>query len=357
MDVMVGLEVWRPLTLSPAATINALASLVVPLAVLLLLCQLGDSERALAAFVVMGVVSTLVGVLQLFSDPRSGLYLYEITNRGSPVGLFANRNHQAVFLACCALICTHLALRSSLTGRKNWVALYASCGLLLGVGVLINGSRAGLFALLMVMIMSAAVLLPRRAEKAVKTRAKGQSFLAPVALALAAVALIALFALAERLPALSRLIERSALEDLRADLLPILLEMVADFQPWGTGLGTFEHAYRMREPVELLMPSYVNEAHNDWLQFVIEAGVPGLLVMAAAITIALVRVWRMVGSLMQARGGFSDSWLGLGLLLILAGASVVDYPLRVPSIMALAICALAIFVCPDLSKQAKAGKT
>src|SRR3546814_18783044 len=41
-----------------------------------------------------------LGLAQVIG-PRDGpLYLYEITNNGSAVGLFANRNHQAALLAC-----------------------------------------------------------------------------------------------------------------------------------------------------------------------------------------------------------------------------------------------------------------
>ncbi|NNC51823.1 MAG: O-antigen ligase family protein [Erythrobacter sp.] len=349
LDALIGLDARRPITLSPSATLNTIFSLIVPLAGLLLFAAARNVDRALTGFVVLGTISALLGILQVFSDPRSGLYFYEITNNGSAVGLFANRNHQAVFLSCCVLICSYLATSRELGAGRSYVWLIWSAAGLMGLCVLINGSRAGLMALIMVTLMSALALALRKPRGDKDTGRGFARWAMPAALLTIAGLVLGLFAAAQRIPALARLLEDSALEDLRAKLLPILVEMAGDFQPWGTGLGAFEHAYRMREPIELLGPAYVNEAHNDWLQIVIEGGVPAILIMGLS---AVIVAWRAVALLKQKPLYFeARSWLGLGLLAVLGIASLVDYPLRVPSMMVLGIIALAIFLHPALNKE------
>ena len=56
--------------------------------------------------------------------------------------------------------------------------------------------------------------------------------------------------------AFDRLFERSNVEGLRGQLLPILTQMAGDYFPWGSGFGSFEHIYRIYEPQELLNPTY-----------------------------------------------------------------------------------------------------
>ena len=94
-------EVWRPVSMVPSATWNAFYSLFVPLAVLSLGVQLSREERfkLLPIVIGLGLISGLVGLLQVIGDPSGPLYLYMVTNNGSAAGLFANRNHQAILLA------------------------------------------------------------------------------------------------------------------------------------------------------------------------------------------------------------------------------------------------------------------
>lgn len=344
LDNLLGLDVWRPITLSSAATINALSALTVPLAALLLYSMVRDTTPVLLGFVAIGVVSALLGIMQIFADPRSGLFFYEITNNGSAVGFFANRNHHAVFHACCLLISLFLMQHGDARRFPSIKWGMAGSGVFLALAIITNGSRAGLIALCMALFFGAAMVGIDRSRERKSAASKQQGKFLPILLAVVGLLLLPLFALAERSPALARIFEDSALEDLRAKLLPILLEMLGDFQPLGAGLGAFEYAYRMREPVDLLGPAYVNEAHNDWLQFPIETGVPGFILFAL---VAIICVRRLI-RLPYEQGARSEPWLGLGILIVLGAASVVDYPLRVPSVMVLAVIALAMFGSPAL---------
>jgi hypothetical protein len=353
IDGLIGLDVWRPISLSPARTANTLASLVVPLAALVLFATVRDRNTILLGLVFFGVLSGLVGVLQLSSDPRSAIYFYKITNSGSAVGLFANRNHHAVFLACCVLISLYLMrpLSQRLPNWKRWSL--AGSVVFMTLAIVANGSRAGLIALFLVILIAAiaAVLERSRFTRRDSSASAVRRYLFPAGLAVTGAVIFTLFAFAGRSTAISRLLAGGQIEDLREKLLPYLLNMITDFQPFGTGLGAFEYAYKMREPYELLNPSYLNQAHNDWLQFPIEGGVAAITVMVVGLGFAAIRLFRLAKLSRGDAPRVDECWLGFGLLLILAIASVVDYPLRVPSIMSVAIIALAMFAQPLRAKE------
>src|SRR5690606_13196271 len=98
--------------------------------------------------------------------------------------------------------------------------------------------------------------------------------------------------------AFDRLFSGDNVEELRGQLVPTLTKMLTDYFPWGSGFGSFEYVYRIYEPLELLRPAYLNQAHNDWLQFPIEGGLPAILIAAVAAiwaalqSISLFKNWR-----------------------------------------------------------------
>jgi len=158
--------------------------------------------------------------------------------------------------------------------------------------------------------------------------------------------LVALFAFMGRSPAIERLLAQDAADDQRVQSLPYVLDMARDYQPFGVGFGSFEQAYRTIEPVSLLGPRYLNHAHNDWLQFPIEGGVPAIVIGLLLIVFVILRTLRIAGIRKADRDMVTNAWLGILLIGILALASVVDYPLRTPSLMMLAAAGLAMMFKP-----------
>ena len=64
---------------------------------------------------------------------------------------------------------------------------------------------------------------------------------------------------------------------LRLDLVKSSIAMVCD-RPWtGSGLGTWPIAYPAYARFD--DGTFVNQAHNDWLQWAVEGGVPMLLLL------------------------------------------------------------------------------
>lgn len=344
MGQALGMEdLWRPLSLAPAKTWNALFSLLVPAAALALFAlQEPEGRRQVWTVVLlMALVSAFVGVLQITTG---ALYFHAFSPAGYATGLFANRNHQGVLLAAMLVVAAWqfgaIRPRQSGAGMKALLAL-APLVFLVPM-IFLAGSRAGLICaaiglLLAMMMIAQAPILPQTFTFGKRARISKTALLGGIGLALAALA--ALVIVSSRALALDRLFDDSALEDLRWRVLPVLAEMSGDFAGWGAGFGSFEYVYRIYEPVALLGPKYLNNAHNDWLQFVIEGGSPAIAVLLVAILAVAgktVAAWRAeAGELRRRR------LMSAGVLLLLAVASLVDYPVRVPSIMALLALAFA----------------
>jgi O-antigen ligase len=132
--------------------------------------------------------------------------------------------------------------------------------------------------------------------------------------------------------------ENDPASDLRVRALPVVLDGVWKYFPFGSGIGTFVEAYQIGEPDVLISEGYFNHAHDDYLELLMTGGVPALLLLIVigalwgGCFIALLRGRKTE----RAAPGFGRQILGragLAVLAILALASVTDYPLRVPSLM------------------------
>lgn len=328
---------WRQLSLSPGATRNALASLLVPTAMLSLLVGTDLTRRTLLPVAILGLVvaSTLLGMLQGggagFDNPLIN------DSVGQVSGSFANRNHFALFLAMGCLICPVWAFSS--TRRAGWRAVPA-LGLMLvfALMILASGSRAGL---LLGAIAIALGIFQARAGIRYELRQRPRWVLPVLAAGATAVAatLVLISVAAGRAAAIDRVLSVDTGQDMRSRGLSTVLLMIRTYFPAGTGLGSFDPVFRLHEPFALLKVSYFNHAHNDWLEIILDAGLPGLLVLLIAMgwwSWASINAWRAAPG-----NGRDRARLGSSLLLLVMVASGFDYPARTPIIMAMMVVAAA----------------
>ena len=335
--------VWRPISMVPNATWNALYSLFVPLAVLLLGVQLNREQRFQLLYVVigLGLLSGLWGLMQAIGSPTSPLYLYRITMPGAAVGLFANRNHQAILLAILLPALVIYAISGVRTieaaKQKGWTAV--AIGVVLIPLILVTGSRAGLLLAIVALIFAG--LLYRKPSIAVLGKRKATKISPRIAIgAFAVLCLGALTILMSRAEAFRRLMAPDQTEDLRFRVWGPIVEMAWKYFPVGSGVGSFVDVFKIDEPDSVLSPNYLNHAHNDWLEVFMTAGLPGIILLAIAV-FAFGR-----SSLTAFQTCMSDgravlfSRLGAVVIALLALGSVGDYPLRVPSLMCIFVIAL-----------------
>lgn len=334
---------WMPISLSPIEGWNALFSLLVPAAGGLAMLTAGRSAtRALAsALMVMVLLSAFLGFLQAIGPSNGPLYLYRITNNGSAVGLFANRNHQAMVLACFFPLLAAWASTVSGSAERRRAQLIVALAVAVTIVplLLVTGSRAGL--LLGVVGIASGWLIFQRPEGGYRARGdlRWRRFLIGGTV-LAGVVLVLIVALSTRSTALTRLVHGDEAGELRLRALPYLLDAVWTYFPVGSGAGSFVPVYKIVEPNHLLSPAYFNHAHNDVVEVALEHGLPGMILMAVALVlwfggvVRLQRIRRACKGVLDA--GQLFGWAGAAILLILGLGSVADYPLRVPSVATLA---------------------
>jgi O-antigen ligase len=111
--------------------------------------------------------------------------------------------------------------------------------------------------------------------------------------------------------------------------------------PWGSGIGSFVPVFQQVLPGSLMLPNYINAAHNDYAQVWMEGGIAGLLV-AALCGLAL---FVAVGGYLRGHAGERRlTWsalLGIFALLAHAGA---DYALRTPALATVAALLAAVLI-------------
>jgi O-antigen ligase len=130
-------------------------------------------------------------------------------------------------------------------------------------------------------------------------------------------------------------------EELRWIMRQATFALGALHMPWGSGIGSFVPAFQQAFPEALLMPQYINAAHNDYVQVWLEGGAAGVL--AAAFCFATL-AYAIVGYLRTHGGDRRLVWgalLGLFAFLAHAGA---DYSLRTPALMTIAGLLAAILL-------------
>lgn len=362
MDAALGLQdLWRPIAMSPARGWNALASLVLPLAALLLaLAAKADWRTLLLAVAALGAFDAILGLLQVASGPTSPLYFYAYSNRGSPVGIFANENHSAVFSACTLLVLTRLSIESLRNHDQGPVRIaYPAAFLLVLVAALVSGSRAGFAATFIALVGSGLMVWTsieptRKSSRSRQRRPRlqpGPRLLVAIGV-LVALSVPAAFFAFDRVPGFSSLLARDAFQDLRWAIWPTIMEMVRTYWTVGAGFGSFEEVYHIFEPTALLGPKYINMAHNDWAQLVLEGGIPAVIMLLSLLVWIARSIWQIDGS---GHSAFPARIFWVALFAILALASVFDYPLRAPVFQLIAIWLLLALALEKRGLGATAG--
>jgi O-antigen ligase len=328
---------WLPLSLTPAKTAAALPIMLVPLAVFAGILLRGSIRTCwcIAALLAGAFVSVTLGAVQLI---EGGPYLYPIHNSGAS-GLFANSNHQGMLLLVTIPYLAAMTGREPQKSRGGWSRLAMAFGALIVVllGIVLNGSLAAVALLLPVALASAAIGPPGLPRL---HRLLGSLTLA---LLLAATALLAWKGEAGS--------SETSLSS-RAEIYQRTAAAISDTMPLGTGLGSFEVVYRQYEDRAQVDAFYVNAAHSDPLQWLLDTGVPGALLLAAFLGWWLVQAWRACAGCLESRLAKAGAVASAAIL----AHSLVDYPLRDPAIQALFAMSLAFMVTPRKHRLGKAPR-
>jgi O-antigen ligase len=292
------------ISLSSHRTISGLISCLTMTFLFLALSKLDESEVGLAGrFVVTGVLINLALSFATFSQSDMS-WLSDLLGYQAELGAFQNENHYSVYVA--------VGILAALTVRPQgymrvWNLLLVTLVLLF---LLAAGSRAGVLIGLVVSLLAFGMIA---------CRSRSTAILAP---GLGLVAAAYLYGLWIKFTE----VEGDQILD-RRDYALTTWDAIRDQWPLGTGFSTFDLVYPRYEKLEQVYSAFVNHAHNDFLEVILEGGFAGTVVLAACLAVIVMRFIR-VRHREAARTAFVS-------ILIILAHSTVDYPLRTMGIASL----------------------
>ncbi len=294
---------WLSLSLSPNATRQAILALLPGAAIFIAMFSVPREGHVLIAFTIcaLAMASLLLSLVQ----PGGAT-----VNAG-----FINPNFFAALLYMSIPFAIALGLHS---GQKLIWFIAAVVVLLCLVGVSQTGSRIGLLLALGVTVASALSFQSLGRSSAL--------YSLPIITVL--IVMVLLFGGA----GLERFMGLQAAFAARAEMFSTSVIAMFSFLPTGSGFGIFVPVYQIYEAPTAVTPSFVNHAHNDWLELLLEGG----LLMA----VLMVTYLRWFAHILKAvwtshfEFGKAASISAIAVLL----HSFADYPLRTPALLALVAC-------------------
>ena len=328
---------FRPLSVSPSATIEAWLYFAGLHGLFLALQGLPSHRRRALAYVVLGVIVCVAGEGLWQSRTVHPAWLYGRIPIEAPKGLdeatfgpYYNRNHFATAMAlgaawACGLAVALVRERGSLARLLANASVLAEVVILGGASLLLtlsaaaSGSRSGAGAA----IAAIAFVMARTFG--------GRRLLLPLGAGIAILALTGASAI-DRLMRLDIMTSRWAPWADMTRLWPF-------FPVFGSGIGAFAETYW---PYQLNASyEFWQHAHNEYLEWTIEAGVAGLLV--AWLTGRGIR--RCVAFTDWARDASIAALAAFGLQALL------DFPFRIPANAALLVCVIALGIADRSSRD------
>src|SRR5208283_3924722 len=291
-------------------------------------CVREEGARKIFALVmiVFGAGYAFFALAQELTSNGKIFWVHSPQFHGSIYGSYVNHNHYAGLMEMLVPIPFVVSMGHLFRGGKR--ALVGSCTVLMAGTIFLSGSRGGMVAFVLEMVLFAALTFGKRRSPRI---ALGSMAVCVFILAL-------LIFLGEGGRILGRLGDLSP--GIRLDITKDSLRMFSNRPVWGWGLGTFPTVYPSYRSFYTNL--FINEAHNDYAQLLVETGLLGFGLMLWF----LVRLYRF-GLPTSRRWEFQwDGAVSLAALLGCTGIllhSFVDFNLQIPANAALfsVLCGLA----------------
>lgn len=290
----------RTISLNIGRTLEALAWVVALGMLTIAISKISfESAYGLVPIFLIGVIFHLVAGIIQYSSASTGV-TESVLGFNMSAGFFANSNHFSalVFISIPVAFAFFYDRR-----RLSLFLVYLIAALLVLLAV---GSRAGVMIGLAITILSSLVIFRRGAIGALSV--------------LFGSAIIGIYSLG----VWARIAQEGLTEGTRAEFARTTLEGILDNLVFGIGYGNFVTAYPYYEKVENIVGSYVNHAHDDFIEIAFEGG---LIAIGLILAFLFVFVQRLIET---ARWPLHYA-CALSILFLLVH-SVVDYPLRTMAI-------------------------
>jgi O-antigen ligase len=259
--------------------------------------RLQHRERFLRLILMFAFALSVAAIFtELTSPPGVVFWKFDLATGARTLGPFVYRNQYAAFVEAVL----PLAIVRALLDRRRTM-VYTAIAAVLFASVVAGGSRAGSILCLAEIVVTPLLVFSRKLISA-RTMVRG--------LAGSVAAIVLLTGVVGWETIWNRLQEPNPYS-LRAELVRSSLDMARDRPLMGFGLGTWSTAYPAYARFD--DGTFVNQAHNDWVQWAAEGGIPFLAIMLAIVA-------------MSVRPALRSLW-GIGLLAVFLHC-LVDYPMQ-----------------------------
>lgn len=295
-----------------------------------------DARRKFAfTLIVFGVLYAFYALAQQLTSTGKFFWFYTPRFHGSIYGSYVNHDHYAGLMEMLVPFPLVLSMGHMVSGGKR--ALVGFCAVLMATTIVLSGSRGGMLSFAFEIIVFAVLTLYQRRSPRI----------ALGTLAICVLVLAFLFFLGKG-QVLGRLGELGP--DMRFHITKDCLKMFSHRPLLGWGLGTFPTVYPTFRSFYTNL--FVNEAHNDYAQLLVETGLLGFGLMVWFV----VRLYQY-GLPTSRRWEFKwDGAVSLAALLGCTGLllhSLVDFNLQIPANAAVfyVLCGLAASRPPSTSSK------
>ena len=347
----------RTISLDPYATeVNALHFLALGIFLSITLALLDRAKRIrriVLVLIIFGFIFAFFAILQGVLSPTKIYGIYE-RQFAQPYGSFVNRHNFAAYMEMTIALPLAMLLTGSV--KRDQRLLYLTAIVLMAVALFLSGSRGGFVALIAEVILLIMLTTPLHGTKKLALR------LGLAAALLVAVVAGTLFVGGES--SLTRIAETASSKDVttnRTHIWAVTTDVIKANFPLGAGLGAFGVAYTPTDTHSGL--ERAEQAHNDYLQTLSDAGVVGLLIGVAFLILLIRTTMRNV----QRRNTFRRAvaiGASAGIFAVLVH-SIFDFVLQTTAIAVLFLLFTALLIAagskyeddiPDVEHQQRSRK-
>jgi O-antigen ligase len=232
-------------------------------------------SRLVTAMVITGFIIAVIGILQHFATPEM-IYGFRDASYASPFGPYINRNHFAGYMEMTIFVAIGLLLSHALKARPRkggwrkylyrWEAKLSQQALMvfsvvvMAVALALSLSRGGITSSVVALVFMGGIMAIRK---------RGSSL--TIFVVLFSLSLFFLLWLGIE-PVIGRLSTLAGLGS-RIQVWQGVINIVKDFFPFGTGLGTISHIYPSYQTIDTFV--ILDHPENDYLEYFADLGIIG----------------------------------------------------------------------------------
>ena len=355
------------LSLAPSSTRFAINQLIVYIvffaAALTFINNQNRLRKIVLTIIIFGSIMAFYGILQHLANLEA-IYGLRLPNQAVPFASFVNRHHFAAFMEMT--IGVTLALLFGKATKENKRIFLMIAVVIMGIALVLTSSRGGMLSFLgVVTFVVAANLLRKPTSEIDSPIAEGKSYLRNFAFIGGGLALIlVLFGTVLLLGGDDSLLRGIGLQNPEDDVSNgrlhfwhIALRIFLDYPILGAGLDSFAIAFTRYDSWNGMYR--VEQAHNDYLQILADAGILGFACIATFIFLLFKKGLQTAGASSDnfRRGAAKGALAGCFGILI---HSFFDFPLRTPSnaffFLTLTVLATVSISLPKVSRKKRRKK-